>query len=157
MKKHVAEYREDWLFGEKENKPIDTYIKGHLCIEQAINAILYEKIKEKPHIKNVLGYNFYKKIELLYILDVINSIDFNVLRKFNSIRNSLAHEIDYELELSELVELAESIEESSFSIMFDDNCIAMGDIVDIGGLLSEEILAISWSLNGIYDEICGEQ
>lgn len=150
--KDTLYFRDDWLCYPEENKPLDTLFRGHLCIEYAITCILYKKLKYKKQI-NIDNLNFYKKIELLYILDIIDSPSFDVLRDINKLRNNLAHDLNFEVSIEILKDIASEMEISIFSEMFEDNCIAMNDVVDIYGLLSEEISAIYLTLMNIFEEI----
>lgn len=157
MTKNIEEkttlyFRDDWLCYPEENKPLDTLFRGHLCIEYAITCILYKKLIHKKEI-NVDNFNFYKKIELLYILDIIDSISFDVLKKINQLRNNFAHNIDFVITIEDLKDIAEKMEMSIFEDMFEGNCIAYNDIITIDGLLAEEISAIYLTFLGIYDEI----
>jgi len=151
-KNDVLYFRDDWLCYPDKNKPLDTLFRGHLCIEYAITCILSKKLKDKKQI-NIDNLNFYKKIELLYILDIIDSISFDVLKEINSLRNKLAHDLDFTVSIEMLKGIASSMEKSIFSEMFEENCIAMGDVVDIECLLTEEISAIYLTFMNIYDEI----
>lgn len=144
--------RDDWLCYPEENKPLDTLFRGHLCIEYAITCILSKKLKDKKQI-NIDNLNFYKKIELLYILDIIDSISFDILKEINSLRNKLAHDLDFTVSIEMLKGIATSMEKSIFREMFEENCIAMRDIVDIDGLLTEEISAVYLTLINIFEEI----
>ena len=150
--KDTLYFRDDWLCYPEANKPLDTLFRGHLCIEYAITCILYKKLKYKKQI-NIDNLNFYKKIELLYILDIIDSPSFDVLRDINKLRNNLAHDLDFKVSIEILRDIASKMETSIFSEMFEDNCIAMNDVVDIYGLLSEEISAIYLTLMNIFEEI----
>ncbi|MFA7658316.1 MAG: hypothetical protein WCY19_02670 [Candidatus Gastranaerophilaceae bacterium] len=136
----------DWLFNTPEEKPIDTYIIGHLSIERTINAILNLLLKNKPEIK-IKEMNFYKKIQALYMLDILSSKDYNILNKFNQYRNKLAHENDFKLTVEDLKSLAKDIEETIFFEQFDiDNCLQYDDVQDIFGILTDIIGAIQHTL-----------
>ncbi len=82
-------------------------LKGHLFTEMIINSTL-----KLNNIKHDDRYSFYKKIHLLEKInfndDIKKTVIINSLLRLNSIRNKLAHEVDYKLD-TEIKEWSKNI------------------------------------------------
>lgn len=78
-----------------ERIPIELIVlKGHLLIERQLNALI-ECALIKPQSLNPARLTFAKKVNLAEALyGVISSINWAHLRDINSIRNSMAHELE---------------------------------------------------------------
>lgn len=147
----------DWLYNTPEEKPIDTYIIGHLSIERTINAILNLLLEDKPELK-ITQSKFAQKIQALYMLDILSSKDYQVLNKFNQYRNKLAHENDFKLKVESLKSLAKDIEGTIFFEQFNiDNCLQYDDLQDVFGILTDIIGAIQHTLVDVCIKINNEE
>ena len=67
-------------------------LKAHLYIERQLTFALTESIVDDSVLKNT---TFRQKLDLAYSMGIIGD-DYGTLKKFNSIRNAYAHDMDYE-------------------------------------------------------------
>jgi hypothetical protein len=72
-------------------------LKSHLLIEYLLNKIVKHKLELDPD-----KLIFSKKLKLLYSKGLIPDYIFRNIDKINSLRNKLVHELNYELEVSEM-------------------------------------------------------
>jgi len=75
-------------------------LKAHLYIEYYIDLIIKKKFK-RP--KEVLKYNFAKKVEILYSIDLLTPDQNYNIKELNRIRNKFAHNIKYDISMEQLI------------------------------------------------------
>ena len=102
IERHIAEQDEVELL----------LLKGHLVLEQAINARLFMHMSSEKQLID-MNLMFGKKVDLLVALEgrrPIESVDvITHLRVINKIRNKLAHHLDFESHYTELEKWAKSV------------------------------------------------
>jgi hypothetical protein len=69
-------------------------IKMHLYMEAVISEILSENLKKPELLEN---YSFYRKVEILNAMGILNDSSLNDLLHLNNIRNKFAHNLTYDL------------------------------------------------------------
>jgi len=69
-------------------------IKMHLYMEAIVNEILTENLERPAKIEN---YSFYRKVQILYAMGILDQADFNDLKYLNKIRNIFAHNLTYDI------------------------------------------------------------
>lgn len=76
---------------------ITIVLKSHLLIEYLLNKIVKHKLERDPD-----KLMFAKKLKLIRSKDLIPDYIYRNIDKINSLRNKLVHELNYELETSEM-------------------------------------------------------
>jgi hypothetical protein len=74
----------------------DIRLKGlylHLIVEGYVNQIITKNFKHPKKILDSRYYSFYKKIEILKEIGIINDVTFHNMKIVNNIRNHLAHNL----------------------------------------------------------------
>lgn len=72
-------------------------LKGHMLIERQLMALIECKAK-KPEVLKASRFTFVNKLHLAHALyGELPSIDWGHIREVNSIRNSMAHELENEM------------------------------------------------------------
>jgi hypothetical protein len=74
-------------------------LKGHLIVEYMLDAIIKEKFKNP---KKILGYSFFRKLEILFSLGLLPDYLFRNIVTLNNIRNNYAHDLTYSVNINEL-------------------------------------------------------
>ena len=94
----------NFFYSDDENDSM-YFVKGHLYIEFALNNIIEKAYAEPSALKRLSG-SFANKIMLLRAIGRLSPEMESYLKEFNRMRNKLAHEIDYELNYDEIIEIA---------------------------------------------------
>ncbi len=114
----VLEYVESHL-DEKDSIEM-ILLKGHLILEQALNEWLRMYIPTEKKLSN-LNLTFAKKIDLAVALtkrhDLSSSKIVGRLKRINSIRNKLAHKLEFNLHYDELNAWAIDVVDTPFITM----------------------------------------
>jgi len=75
-------------------------LKAHLFAEFLIDHIIKEKFS-RP--KRILNYTFYKKLEIIYSIDLIPNYLYKNILFLNKMRNKYSHDLDYRINPKEIV------------------------------------------------------
>ena len=81
---------------------LSVVLKGHLLIEQVIEALISQKMKHPDRFFGSQRVTFEMKTDLASALDVIPNAYLSAAKALNNIRNSYAHREDYKLNVEEL-------------------------------------------------------
>lgn len=84
--------------------PISTILRGHLYIENTLDEMLKIELK-RPDLIDLSNVNFSVKPRLCAALGIIDQRTANLCIKINKVRNSLAHHLDNNLDISVLEDL----------------------------------------------------
>ena len=108
MIKEMLEYAKH-LPGDKHIPEELLVLKGHLLIERQLNALIECKVI-KPKALEAARLTYAKKLHLVEALyGELPSISWSHLRDINSIRNSMAHELEDELVTPRLKKFVQSV------------------------------------------------
>ena len=81
---------------EKKSRDIPTMLIGHLLLEYLMNRIIELKCKSPKKItKDSRNYPFSVKLQIIYSMGLLPDHIFNNITKMNTIRNGLAHNLDF--------------------------------------------------------------
>ena len=74
-------------------------LKGHLLIEYLINKIIEQNNKtSQSKLEKSRNYTFAKKLQLVYSMGLIPDYLFDNINRINRLRNTLAHNLSFDLE-----------------------------------------------------------
>lgn len=72
-------------------------LTGHLIVEYLINRVIKSKCKASQSIlKDSRNYPFSVKLQLLYSMKLLPDHIYNNIKKLNTFRNQLAHNLDFD-------------------------------------------------------------
>lgn len=75
---------------------VEVVIKGHLLIEQELAKLIELHLQAPSEAKNI-HKKFAAKLELAAAIGALSKEERSTLSKFNSIRNSIAHNINFDV------------------------------------------------------------
>jgi len=81
---------------------LSVILKGHLLIEQTIEALIAQKMKHPDRFFGSQRVTFEMKTDLASALGVLPDVYLGAAKALNSIRNSYAHREDHQLSIEEL-------------------------------------------------------
>lgn len=85
-----------YKFVLEEDSNLLIVLKGHLLIENQIENLLKSALI-KPNALDFNRLNFPFKLDLLVAIGILSQEDIIAYKRFNSMRNKFAHNIDYEV------------------------------------------------------------
>ena len=120
-------------FYQNYDENLLTYLKGCLFIENCLNHLLIKK-KENTEI------TFFNKINKVYSLGLITDKIKKLLLSIKNIRNSIAHDLFYQLDYNEIFDMV--VDSSNAGVIYSDDCIWKNrkfafEFYGISGLLNE--------------------
>jgi hypothetical protein len=81
---------------------LSVVLRGHLLIEQVIEALIAQKMKYPDRFFNNQRISFEMKVDLASALGVLPETHLGAAKAMNNIRNSYAHREDHSLSIDEL-------------------------------------------------------
>lgn len=105
---------------ERASEKLHLVLRGHLYLEYLLNEIV-DKKTDNPTALQSLNFGFYKKVKYLLAIGVIDDQFSELLLFFNSIRNSYAHKLHYDLDFDVVFELVSKA--SAAGVDFSDETI----------------------------------
>lgn len=93
------------FYNDDDKNDLMYYVKGHLYIEYALNDIINKAFTNPKALSRIITNSFANKISLLKAVGRISPQMDTFLTRFNKIRNSISHHIDYVLSYEEIIEL----------------------------------------------------
>lgn len=94
----------NYVSGEAHGEPFQAYIRGHLYIEALLSEIVERSFKNPDALKNVTN-SFNNKVKIVRALDRVSVPMEGLLLQINSVRNKLAHKLEFTLVFEEVFEL----------------------------------------------------
>ncbi|WP_250454924.1 hypothetical protein [Clostridium tertium] len=155
-KTHI-EKRKEFIQATQTDDRLAIVLKAHLYIEVALDELL--RVGTKRYKALELKY-FKEKLNLCYGIGLIESDLYNVLKKFNTIRNKYGHRVNFEVDEVEFKEIYDLMnkeqkvdyeEDLKAKLIFSENSFDLRLRVLLASLYSEVILACQ-SVNSIIAE-----
>lgn len=104
-----------YLEHTKGRSLVEILLRGHLWLENAVVGLIEAEV-QNAEVLSLGRMSFVNKLNLAEALGVLSSEDARSIRTINRIRNRLAHELDGEPTVQELVAIEESMTESQLSL-----------------------------------------
>lgn len=94
----------NYTIGEAYGEPFQAYIRGHLYIEALLSEVIERSFKNPNALKNVTN-SFNNKVKIVRALDRISDSMEDLLLQINSVRNKLAHKLEFTLVFEDVFDL----------------------------------------------------
>ncbi|MEK4153656.1 hypothetical protein NYE27_01065 [Paenibacillus sp. FSL R10-2779] len=104
---------------EAYDEPFQSYIRGHIYIEALLSEIIERSFENPEGIKKVTN-SFYNKVKIVRDYDRVSIPMKNLLLQINSVRNKLAHKLEFTLIFEDVFELVKTAAEAKVDFS-DDN------------------------------------
>ncbi|MEK4061895.1 MULTISPECIES: hypothetical protein [Paenibacillus] len=97
--------------GEAYGEPFQAFIRGQLYIETLLSEIIVRSFKNPEALKNITN-SFHNKVKIVRGVDRISAPMEDLLLQINSVRNKLAHKLEFNLVFNDAFELVEKAAEA---------------------------------------------
>jgi len=127
------------FYTTESNPYLSQFIRGHLYIEFALNKII-EKSFQFPNELETIANTFFRKVKILVSIGRLSKEMETLILAINTIRNILAHGLDYEITFEKAFELVNLAAKAGIDFSDDgiwrNNNYCM-DVYGIDGIILE--------------------
>lgn len=130
----------NYASGEAYGEPFQAYIRGQLYIEALLSEIIERSFKNPDSLKKVTN-SFHIKVKIVRALDRVSVPMEDLLLQINSLRNKLAHKLEFTMVFEDVFDLIEKA--AGANVDFSDDNI----------YLDRNFSELNYGVNGVIAEL----